>query len=175
MCDSPQTGCTWRTTPIYMRNEQAEIKWARRGISIVAYCCSVKLCARAFQSKQSGAVTSRESGARCNLHKKNVGSVQFIAKRRGCGCNLSVGVALKVRFTMNRMCAKSNTQIYMARTSNSRVISSGDLCCCLLLQCEDLRTCCSSFSIATQEISFLVFRMSKPNTWTWPEMNMYLD
>jgi len=25
MCDSPRTGCTWRTTPIYMCRKQAEI------------------------------------------------------------------------------------------------------------------------------------------------------
>jgi len=55
-------------------------------------------------------------------------------------CNLSVGVALNVRFTTNGMCA-NNTRIYMARTSNNRVIASGDLCCCLLPQCEALRTC----------------------------------
>ena len=59
------------------------------------------------------------------------------------------------------------------QTSNNRVISSGDLYCCLLPQCEALRTCRSSFPITTQEIYFLVFRM--PNTGKWPEMNMCLD
>ena len=73
---------------------------------------------------------------------------RFIAIRSGCCCNLSVGVALKVRFTMNGMCKQSNTQIYVTRTSNNRVISSGDLHCCLLPQCEALNTCHSSFSIA---------------------------
>jgi len=37
----------------------------------------------------------------------------------------------------------------MARTSNNRVISSGDLYCCLLPRCEALRSCCSGFPIAT--------------------------
>jgi len=39
--------------------------------------------------------------------------------------------------------------INVARTSNNRVISSGDLFCCLLPQCEALRTCRSGFPIAT--------------------------
>ena len=30
-------------------------------------------------------------------------------------CNLSVGIALNVRFTTNRMCAKNNTHIYVAQ------------------------------------------------------------
>jgi len=71
------------------------------------------------------------------------------------------------------MCAKSNTQIYVTWTSNNRVISLGDLYYCLLPLCEALRTCRTTFLITTQEIYFLVFRM--PNTWKWPEMNMYLD
>jgi len=83
--------------------------------------------------------------------------VLFIAKRRGCCCNLSVGVTLKMWLTTNGMCARSNTQIYVTRTSNNRVISLGDLYCCLLPQCEALRTCRSRFLIATQEIYFLSF------------------
>ena len=39
--------------------------------------------------------------------------------------------------------------MYVARTSNNRVISSGDLCFCLLPRCEALRTCRSGFPIAT--------------------------
>jgi len=51
-----------------MWHEQAEIECARRVISIVACCRSVKLCelaTRAFQSQQSGAaemITFRLSG-----------------------------------------------------------------------------------------------------------------
>jgi len=60
-----------------------------------------------------------EGHARCSLHKKNVRLVRFIVKRRGCCCNLSVGAALNVIFTMNRMCAKNNTHIYVAWTSNT--------------------------------------------------------
>jgi len=41
------------------------------------------------------------SRARSNLQKKNVRSVRFAVKRRGCCCNLSIGVALNVWFTTN--------------------------------------------------------------------------
>jgi len=44
--------------------------------------------------------------------------------------------------------------MYVARTSNKRVISSGDLYCCLLPQCEALRTCRSGFPIATVVTKF---------------------
>ena len=60
MCDSPRTGCGWRTPTTYTRREQAMIKWGRRVISVVTCCNNVKLCtlaARAFWSSQSGAVT----------------------------------------------------------------------------------------------------------------------
>jgi len=42
-------------------------------------------------------------------------------------------------------------QKYMcvAQTSNNRVISTGDLYCCLLPRCEALRICRSGFLIAT--------------------------
>jgi len=48
-------------------------------------------------------------------------------------------------------CAQRITPIYtyVARTSNNRVIMACDLCCCLLPQCEALRTCRSGFPIAT--------------------------
>ena len=51
--------------------------------------------------------------------------------------------------TTNGMCVKNNTIMYVARTSNNRVISSGDLYCCLLPRCKALRTCRSGFQIAT--------------------------
>ena len=43
------------------------------------------------------------------LHTKNVRSVWFVVKRRGCCCNLSGGVALIVWFTTNGMCVNNNT------------------------------------------------------------------
>ena len=54
-------------------------------------------------------------------------------------CNQSVGVALNVWFTTNGMFAKNNTHIHVARTSNNRVITACDLCCCLLPQCDAAR------------------------------------
>ena len=47
-------------------------------------------------------------------------------------------------------CALRTKDIYVARTRNNRVISSGDLYCCLLPRCEALRTCRSGFPIATK-------------------------
>jgi len=72
-----------------------------------------------------------EGRARCSLHTKNVRLVWLVVKRRGCCCNLSVGVALIGWFTTNRTCAKNNTHIYVARTSNKRVIMACDLYFCL--------------------------------------------
>jgi len=47
--------------------------------------------------------------------------------------------------------------MYVARTSNNRVISSGDLYCCLLPRCEALRKCRAGFPIAT--VSMPVVRL----------------
>jgi len=47
------------------------------------------------------------------------------------------------------MCAKNNTHIYVARTSNNRLITAHDLDCCLLPLCEALRIFGLSFPIAT--------------------------
>jgi len=57
--------------------------------------------------------------AEFSLHTKNVRSVWFVIKRRGCCCNLSGGVALIVWFTTNVVCVKNNTIIYVAQASNS--------------------------------------------------------
>jgi len=77
---------------------------------------------------------------------KSIGVVGMNEHRQCYCCNLSGGV---VWFTTNGMCVKNNTIMYVARTSNNRVISSGDLYCCLLPRCEALRTCHSGFPIAT--------------------------
>jgi len=44
---------------------------------------------------------------------------------------------------------KEQQYIHVARTSNNRVIVARDLYCCLLPQCEALRTNRSGFPIAT--------------------------
>jgi len=64
-------------------------------------------------------------------------------------CNLSVSATLNERFTTNGMCEKNNTYIYVAQTSNNRVISSSVLYCCLLPQCDALPTCRLGFPAAT--------------------------
>ena len=64
-------------------------------------------------------------------------------------CNLSVSVVLNVRVIMNGMRVKNNTHIYVAQTSRNRMNTSWDICCCLLPQCEALRTCCSASPIST--------------------------
>jgi len=87
--------------------------------------------------------------AEISLHTKNMRSVWFIVKRRGCCCNLSGGVALIVWFTTNGMCMKNNIIIYVARASNSKRDYEHDLYGCLLPQCEALRTCRLRFLIAT--------------------------
>jgi len=52
LLSTPRTGCAWRTTPMW--REQAEIRWARRGIFIIAWCHSVKLCAYCDVASQCG-------------------------------------------------------------------------------------------------------------------------
>ena len=48
--------------------------------------------------------------------------------------------------------------IYVARTSNNRVIAARELYCCLLPQCEVLRACRSGFPIAILQrvVSFFI-------------------
>ena len=91
-----------------------------------------------------------EGRAEFSLHTKNVRSVRFVVKRRGCCCNLSGGVALIVWFTTNGMAWRTTPYIYVARTSNNRVIMACELYCSLLPQCEALRICRSGIPIATK-------------------------
>jgi len=56
-------------------------------------------------------------------------------------CNFSGGVTLNVRFTTNDMCAKKYTWREQAMIEWSGRVNS----CCLLPQCEALRTCRSGF------------------------------
>jgi len=89
-------------------------------ISIVAYCHSVKLAHLPLGLSdciKMVLLQGCEGRARCSIHKENVRSVWLVVKRRCC-CNLSVGIVLNVWFTTNGMCAKNNTHMYVARTSN---------------------------------------------------------
>jgi len=53
-----------------------------------------------------------EGGARCNHHNKNVRWMRFIAKERGCCCNLSVALHWKCDSPWTR-CAWRATHKYM--------------------------------------------------------------
>ena len=121
------------------------------------YCCwlpqceALRTCHSGFLIEQNGAVTRMWRSCQVQTsHKNNMRSLRFIVKRRDCCWNLSVDVALNVRLTTNGMCVKNNTHIYVTWTSNKRVISLGDLYCCLLPQCEALCLCRSGFPIATE-------------------------
>jgi len=111
--DSPRTGCAWRTTPyIYVARTSNNrvmmacelyycllprceaLRTCRSGFPIATKWC----CDQDVEVVQSSAFT-----------QKNVRSVWFVVKRRGCCCNLSGGVALTAWFTTNGMCVKNNT------------------------------------------------------------------
>ena len=74
--------------------------------------------------------------AKFSLHTKNVWSVWFVVKRRGCCCNLSGGVALIMWFTTNGMCVKNKTIIYVARASTRK--RDCDMISLPILTCERL-------------------------------------
>jgi len=82
-------------------------------------------------------------------------------------CNLSVGVALNVRFTTNRMCVKNNTHIYVARTSNNKVILSGNLYCCLLPQCEALFRNATKWGYDQDDVEIVPGAASTKRTCDW--------
>jgi len=122
----------WFTT----NEKHMRVAWTsnNRVISIVACCHGVKFCAYAaqdFRLQQNGAVT--RTWRSCQVqpsHKKNMRSVWFVVKRRGCCCNLSGGVALIVWFTTNGMCTK-NKNMCVARTShNSNNRDHSIIACC---------------------------------------------
>jgi len=149
--DSPRTGCA-RRTKIYVWREQAIIEWSRRVISIVACCYGAKLCARAardFRSQQNGAVTRiwRSCGIQPSHKERAIGVVR--CKKEGMLLHPLRWCCVDCVIHHERDVREEQKYMYVARTSNDRVISSGDLYCCLLPRCEALRTCRSGFSIPT--------------------------
>jgi len=158
MHGSPRMECAWRTTPIYMWQEQAIIEWSRQVNSIVACCHSAKLCihaARAFWSQQNGAVTRMwRSCCVKPLQKERAIGVVHCKKERMLLQPLSWRCAeCAVHHEQN--VHEEQHPIYVVWTSNNRAISSGELHCCLLPQCEALHTCYLGFSIATVAIIFI--------------------
>jgi len=90
------------------------------------------------------------SRADFSLHTKNVRSLWFVAKGRGCCCNLSGGVALIVWFTTNGMRSKNKNICAWREQAIIREIATHDFYCCLLPRFEALRTFRSGFPIATE-------------------------
>jgi len=105
-------GMCAKNNTTYMWREQAITEWLRCMISIVACCqCeALRTCCSGFSDHKKMVLWSGCGGrAVWSLHKKNVRSVWFVVKRRGCCCNRFADVALNVRFTTNRMCTRNNT------------------------------------------------------------------
>ena len=77
-----------------------------------------------------------------------------ITKKRFVGSVATSPVVLRWLCDSPRTgCAwRTTPYIYVARTSNNRVIMACELYCCLLPQCEALRICRSGFPIATAAI-----------------------
>jgi len=65
-------------------------------------------------------------------------------------CNLFPWRCVECAVHHERNVCEEQHHICVARTSNNRVISSGELYCCLLPQCEALRTCRSGFPFVTK-------------------------
>ena len=137
---------------IYAWCEQAIIEWSRRVISTVACCHGAKLCAHAtrdFRSQQNGAVTRMWRSCRLQpSHKERaIGLVR--CKKEGMLLQPLRWCCVDCVIHHERDVCEEQKYIRVVRTSNNRVISSGDLYCCLLPRCEALRTCRSGFPIAT--------------------------
>jgi len=49
---------------------------------------------------------------------------------------------------------RTTPYVYVAQTSNNRVIMPCELYCCLLPRCDALRTCRSGYPIATQALKY---------------------
>ena len=117
-------------------------------LSLLPPCEALRIC-RAFRSQQNGAVARmwRLCHVKPSQYECAIGVVR--CQKEGCCCNHSTGVALKCTVHHEPNVCKEQYHIYVAWTSSNRVISSGELYCCLLPQCEALRICCSDFLIAT--------------------------
>jgi len=123
-----------------------------RVISIVACCHGAKLCAHAvwdFRSQKNGAVTRmwRSCGVQSS-HKEHAISV-VRCKKEGMLLQPLRRYCVDCMIHHERDVCEEQKYMCVARTSNNRVISSGDLYCCLLPRCEALHTCRLGFPIAT--------------------------
>jgi len=153
LCDSPRTGCAWRTTPyIYV----ARTSNNRVIMACELYCCLLPQC-KALRICRSGFPIATKWC--CDRDVKVVRSLAFTKRTCDqCG-SLQKGGDVVATFPVvlhwlcdspRTGCAwRTTTYIYVAWTSNNRVIMACELYCCLLPQCEALRVCRSGFPIAT--------------------------
>jgi len=133
-------------------------------ISIVACCHGAKLyayAARDFRSQQNGAVTRiwRSCGVQPSHKERAIGVV--CCKKEGMLLQPLRWCCVDCMIHHERDVHEEQKYMYVARTNNKRVISSGDLYCCLLPRCETLRICRSGFPIATvltKVQSFMMFK-----------------
>ena len=121
-------------------------------ISVVACCHGAKFCAHAardFRSQQIGAVTRmwRSCGVQPSHKERAIGVVR--CKKEGMLLQPLRWRCVNCMVHHERDVREEQKYMYAARTSNNRVISSGDLYCCLLPRCEALRTSRSGFPITT--------------------------
>jgi len=121
-------------------------------ISIVACCHGPKLCAQAardFRSQQNGAVTRmwRSCGVQPSHKECGIGVVR--CKKEGMLLQPLRWCCVDCMVHHKRDVREEQKYMHVGRTSNNKVISSGDLYCCLLPRCEALRTGRSGFPIAT--------------------------
>ena len=109
-------------------------------ISIVACCHGAKLClhaARDFRSQQIGAVTRmwRSYEVQPSHKERTIGVVRckkegiLLQPLRWCCVDCMIHHERDVRYEQK--------YIYLARTSNNRVISSGDLYCVIYIEMTD--------------------------------------
>jgi len=147
--------------------EQAIIEWSRRVISIVACCRGAKLCAHAaqdFRSQQNGTVTRmwRSCQGHPSHKERAIGVVR--CKKEGMLLQPFRWCCVDCVIHHERDVREEQKYMYVARTSNNRVISSGDLYCSFLPRWEALRTCRSGFPIA----------IIPSLTSTWPILWLYI-
>jgi len=158
-----------------MWREQAITEWSCHVISVVACCHGAKL--RALDSDRNKMVlwTGCECRARCIFHTKNVRSVWFVVKRGdvvatsplvlGWLCNSPLMECVRritplytwreqaiIEWLWCRRVISADIIVWTIEDNDQRtcrVVATHDLYCCLLPQCEALRTCRSGFQIAT--------------------------
>jgi len=114
-----------KTQPADCRNRKVA---ANRNLVVVAvFLVHNKIISKTYPKKFTRDL-NQKSGNVCVCF-------QLLKDVRGIVATTPLALRWNARFTTNGMRAKENA-IYVARTSNDRVISSGELYCCLLPQCE---------------------------------------